>query len=86
MGKDIKLLPECQKPALSSLRSNILENRLGDMSFVLCALSYDSVPKPDVNTGVIMKKNNDMKRCISTDVAQPKDPSQQCYVPSIRQS
>lgn len=59
---------------------------MDDMSFVLCALSYDPVPEPDVDTGVIMKGNSDMKRCLSTDVAQPKAPSQQRCVPSIPQS
>lgn len=35
------------------------------MSFVLCALPHDHAPEPHTDTGVIMKGNNDMKRCLA---------------------
>lgn len=77
MGKDSKLLPDYQRLAVSSLKSNVLENCLGGMSFVPCALSCDCGPEPHINTGVIME-GNDVKRFTAQSQALPKDKSQRC--------
>lgn len=62
MGKDSKLVFECQRLAVFSLKSNVLENWLGDISFVPCALSCGCNPEPPVSMGVIMEGNKNVKR------------------------